>query len=113
MLPFQTQQRQHFHDLCLILFSIPTPPPPHLSVKIIGQQVGEAALDGVLVGQQRQVVGQLVLGRDDGAVAGLVELRSAGAPENLHHVQNAQVDERAVLGIVDIRALGMEGGIVR
>ena len=36
-----------------------------------------------LVGEEREVVRELVVRGDDGAVARLVELRPAGAPEDL------------------------------
>ena len=36
-----------------------------------------------LVGEEGEVVGELVVRGDDGAVAGLVELRPPGAPEDL------------------------------
>jgi hypothetical protein len=39
--------------------------------------------DSNLIGEQREVVGQLVVAGDDGAVAGSVELRTSGAAENL------------------------------
>ena len=48
---------------------------------------------------------QLVVGGDDGAVAGRVVLRSAGAAEDLEDVEDADVDESAPFGIVDLRAL--------
>jgi len=77
----------------------------HLGVEVVGQAVQELTLDGVLLGEQRQVVAQLVVGGDDGALAVLVELGATGAPENLHDVQDAQIHQGAALGVVDLSAL--------
>jgi len=40
-----------------------------------------------LVGEEREVVAQLVVGRDDGAVAGGIELRPSGSAENLEKME--------------------------
>ena len=54
-------------------------------------------------------MGELVVRGDDIAVAGLVELGSAGAPEDLEDVEYADVDEGAALGVVDLGALDDDG----
>lgn len=76
-----------------------------LGVEVVGQAVQELALDGVLLGEQGQVVAQLVVGGDDGALPVLVELGATGAPKDLHDVQDAQVHQGPALGIVDLSAL--------
>jgi hypothetical protein len=50
-------------------------------------------------------VGELVVGGDDDAVAGGVKLGATGAAKDLHHVEDAQVDERAVFGVVYLSSL--------
>ena len=68
-----------------------------------------ACMHPSLVGEEGEVVGELVVRRDDGAVAGLVELRSAGATEDLEDVEDADVNEGAALGVVDLGALDDDG----
>ena len=77
----------------------------HLGVEAVGQAADELALDRRLAREQRQVVRELVVCRDDHSFAARVELRPARAPEDLQHVQHAQVHERALLGVVNLRAL--------
>ena len=48
---------------------------------------------------------QLVMCHDDGALAVLVELGPPGTPEDLHHIQDAQVHQGTTLSIVDLGAL--------
>ena len=62
-----------------------------------------------LVGEEREVVCELVVRGDDGAVARLVELRAAGAPEDLEDVEDADVDEGAALRVVDLGPLYDDG----
>lgn len=62
-----------------------------LGVEVVCQAAQELALDGVLLGEQGQVVAQFVMGGDDGALAVLVKLRAACTSKNLHDVQDAQV----------------------
>ena len=50
-------------------------------------------------------MGQLVVRGDDGAMAKRVKLRSAGTAKDLHHIQDAQVDKGASLGVVQLCAL--------
>lgn len=76
-----------------------------LSVEVVGQAVQELALDGVLLGEQGQVVAQFVMGGDDGALAVLVKLGTTCAPENLHDVQDAQIHQGTTLGVVDLSTL--------
>ena len=77
-----------------------------LCIEVVGQALEELALDGVLLGEQGEVVAQLLVCGDDGSLAVLVELWTPGPPEDLHHVQDAQVHQGASLGIVDLSALG-------
>ena len=111
LIPIYTSIQENNHPTGRLSSPSPLPPPTgaYLGVQVVCQQTGEAALDRVLVGEQRQIVRQLVLRGDDGAVAGPVELRSSGAAEYLHHVQHAQVHEGAVLGVVDVGALRRGG----
>lgn len=76
-----------------------------LGVEVVGQAAQELALDGVLLREQREVVAQLVVAGDDGALAVLVELWAAGAAKDLHHIQDAQVHQGAALGVIDLSAL--------
>ena len=62
-----------------------------------------------LVGEEGEVVRELVVRGDDGAVARLVELGAAGAAEDLEDVEDADVDEGAALGVVDLGALDDDG----
>lgn len=48
---------------------------------------------------------ELVVGGDDGAFAVLVELGAAGAAEDLHDVQDAEIHQGASLGVVDLSSL--------
>lgn len=81
-----------------------------LSVEVVGQAVQELTLNGVLLGEQGQVMTQLVVGGNDGALAVLVELGATCTPENLHDVQDAQINHGAALGIVDLCALYTDTG---
>ena len=59
---------------------------------MVGEHLDELRLDGKLVREQLQVVGQpLVLGDDD-ALAVHVELRPARTSEDLHHVEHLPRD---------------------
>lgn len=80
-----------------------------LRVQVVGDVRHEVGLDGELVGHQGDVVREPVVGRDDRAVAGGVELRPAGAAEDLEDVEDAEVDEGAALRVVDLRALDDDG----
>ena len=62
-----------------------------------------------LVGEEGEVVRELVVRGDDGAVARPVELGAAGAAEDLEDVEDADVDEGAALGVVDLGALDDDG----
>lgn len=77
----------------------------NLSIEVVGQAAEELALDGVLLCKQGQVVAELVVGGDDGAFAVLVKLGAAGAAEDLHDVQDAEIHQGASLGVVDLSAL--------
>ncbi len=77
----------------------------HLSVQVVGEVLDELTLDRILSGEQRQVVSQLVVQCDDGAVPERVVLRTPRAPKNLHHVQNAQVHHCSFLRIINVCSL--------
>ena len=77
----------------------------NLRVEVVGDVGHEVGLDGELVGHQRDVVREPVVGRDDGAVTRGVELRAAGATEDLEDVEDAEVDEGAAFRVVDLRSL--------
>ena len=77
----------------------------YLCIEVVCQAVEELALDGVLLREQREVMAQLVVRGDDGALAVLVELGPPGTPEDLHHVQDPQVHQGAPLGVVNLSAL--------
>ncbi|KJR89206.1 uncharacterized protein SPSK_05806 [Sporothrix schenckii 1099-18] len=78
-------------------------------IQVVHQAADQLALDGQLLVEQRQVVGQFVLRRNDNALAVGVELRAARAAEHLQHVLRAQLDPAALLGRVDLRALDDDG----
>lgn len=80
----------------------------YLSIEVVSEALQELTLDGVLLGQERQVMAQLVMSRDDGSLTVLIELRPPSPTENLHDVQDAQIHQRAALGIVNISALTTE-----
>lgn len=87
---------------------ITKPPKSHetdLSVEVVSQAVQKLALDGVLLGEQSQVVTQFVVGGDDGALAVLVELRTTRTSKNLHDVKDAQIHQSTSLCIVDLSSL--------
>lgn len=77
----------------------------YLSVEVVSETLLELALDGVLLSQERQVMAQLVMARDDGSFTVLIKLWPSSATKDLHHVQDAQVHQRTTLGIIDISAL--------
>lgn len=77
----------------------------NLSIEVVGQAVQELTLDGVLLGEQGQVVAQFVMGGDDGAFTILVKLGTTCTPENLHDIQDAQIHQGTALGIVDLSTL--------
>ncbi len=77
----------------------------HLSIKVVGEALHKLALNGLLAGQQGQVVGQLVMCGDDGALPIRVKLGPAGTAKDLQHIQDAQVHEGTLLGIVDLCSL--------
>ena len=63
----------------------------HLRIEVVGEVVDEGGLDGVLVGEEGEVVRKAVVCGDDGAVALRVELGTTCATEDLQHVQDAEV----------------------
>lgn len=65
---------------------IPSPSNHYLCVQVVGETVDELALYGVLPGHEGQVVGQLVVRGDDGAMAECVKLRSPSTAKDLHDV---------------------------
>ncbi len=77
----------------------------YLCVEVVGETLQELALDGVLLSQERQVMAQLFMGRDDGSFTVLIKLWPSSATEDLHDVQDAQIHQCTTLGIVDISAL--------
>lgn len=77
----------------------------HLSVEVVWQAAEELALDGVLLCEQGQVVAEFVVGGDDGAFAILVKLGAAGAAEDLHDIQYAQIHQSSSLGVVYLSSL--------
>ena len=81
----------------------------NLRVEVVGDVGHEVGLDGELVGHQGDVVREPVVGRDDGAVTRGVELRAAGATEDLEDVEDAEVDEGAAFRVVDLRSLDDDG----
>lgn len=76
-----------------------------LSIEVICQAAQELTLYGVLLGEQGQVMTQLVVGGDDGALAVLVELGTTCASKDLHDVQDAQIHQGTTLSIIDLCAL--------
>lgn len=64
----------------------------YLSIEVVSEALLELTLYGILLGQERQVMAQLVMGRDDGSLAVLIELRPPSPTEDLHDVQDAQID---------------------
>lgn len=55
----------------------------HFSVEVVYKASHEVALNVVLVGESGEVVGELIVGSDDGTMTRLVELGSAGTAEYL------------------------------
>mmetsp|Transcript_28044 Transcript_28044/g.66664 ORF Transcript_28044/g.66664 Transcript_28044/m.66664 type:complete len:432 (-) Transcript_28044:2560-3855(-) len=80
-----------------------------LGVEEIGELLDHLGLDRELLVEQRQVVLQLRVGRDDDAGPAGVELRPAGAPHHLHHIQRRKLDPAALVGAVDLRAFDDDG----
>ena len=58
-----------------------------------------------LIGEETEVVSELVMGGDDDTVTRLVELRSTSSTEDLEDVKDAHVNKRSVLGVVDLSSL--------
>ena len=87
--------------------------PAHLCVEIVDETVLELRLDGVLLCEEGEVVGQLVVSRQDGAVTERVVLRPTRSTKDLHDVKDAEVDKRTLLGVVDLRALQNRQGTKR
>lgn len=77
----------------------------HLGIEVIGQLLDEGALDGHLVGEQGEVAGQGLLRGDEDGLAARAVLRPARAPEDLHHVEHAQIGEPALVRVVHLSAL--------
>mmetsp|Transcript_81372 Transcript_81372/g.244012 ORF Transcript_81372/g.244012 Transcript_81372/m.244012 type:complete len:945 (-) Transcript_81372:82-2916(-) len=80
-------------------------PERDLGVEVVAKHRHKLRLDRQLLREHRQVVRQLRMRREDDALARRVKLRPPRAPKDLHHVEHAQVDERALLGVVQLRAL--------
>ena len=78
---------------------------PHLSIKVVCETGHKLRLNGVLTREQREVVGELVMGGEDGAMAKLVKLRPSCTAKDLHDVQDAQVHKCALLGVIQLSAL--------
>lgn len=77
----------------------------HLSVEVVDEVLVEVALNGELASEQREVLVELGLRRDDCSVALFVKLGSSRPAKDLHHVQNIQIHKGSMLGVVDVRAL--------
>lgn len=77
----------------------------YLSIEVISQAGMELTLYGVLLREQGEVVAQLVMWRDDGALSVFIKLRTASTAKNLHHIQDAQVHQCAPLRIIDLSTL--------
>lgn len=60
----------------------------NLCIKIVSQAVQELTLDGILLGQQGQVMAQLVMSGDDSTLSKLIKLGSTSSAENLHDIQD-------------------------
>jgi len=82
----------------------------HLGIQVVCKTVDKLGLNGILLGQQWQVVCQFVVRRDDGSMSKRVILRSAGTPEDLHHVEYAEINKGTLLGIVDLCSLKQSHG---
>lgn len=76
-----------------------------LSIEVVSQVVLKLALYGVLLSKQGQVMAQLFMGGDDGALTILVKLGTTGTPKNLHNIQDAQIHQSTTLGIINLSAL--------
>lgn len=77
----------------------------HLSIKVVSKTIDKLTLNWVLPSHQTQVVAQLVMGCDDCSVTKLVKLWAACTAKDLHHIQNAQVNKRTSLCIIDLGTL--------
>ena len=79
--------------------------PAHLSVKVVRETSHKLTLYRLLTGEQRKVVREFVVTRDDRTLPKLVKLWSTSSSEDLQHIQDSQVNKSAFLGIVDLCAL--------
>jgi len=66
-------------------------------------------LDGRLLRQKSQVQGQLLVSSHNERIARLVELGPTRAAKDLQDIEHAQVNERALLGVVQLGALYNDG----
>ena len=78
-------------------------PQRDLGVQVVRQLGDKVALDGELVGEEGEVVGQLVVAGDDHPVAGLVKLRPPSSTKYLQNVQDADINKTASLRVVDLK----------
>mmetsp|Transcript_11887 Transcript_11887/g.50962 ORF Transcript_11887/g.50962 Transcript_11887/m.50962 type:complete len:427 (-) Transcript_11887:2664-3944(-) len=80
-------------------------PENNLRVERVREVSNELRLDRQLLVEQRQVVLQLAVLRDDDALAEGVELRPAGAAHHLHHVLETQLVPPPFFGVIHLRSL--------
>ena len=77
----------------------------NLGIQIISETLNVLTLDGVLLGEEGQVMSQLIMQSDDCTMSKCVVLWSTSSSKNLHYIQDSKVNHGALLCVIYIRSL--------
>ena len=77
----------------------------HLSIEVVCEACHKLTLYRLLSGEQGEVVGELVVSRDDCPLPKLVKLRPSSSSKDLEHIQDSQVHKGPLLCIIDLSSL--------
>ena len=74
----------------------------YLGIQVVYEAGNQLALDWLLPCQQGEVVGQFVMGCNDGPISVAVKLRPSCPAKDLEHVQYPYVHKCTFLSVIDL-----------
>ena len=77
----------------------------YLSIQVVYKAGHQLALDWLLPCQQGEVVGQFIMGCNDGPLSMVVKLWPSCPAKDLEHIQYPNVHKGTLLGVIDLRSL--------